>query len=35
MAAKVYGYAESEADVDALCAYAAVDIILEDMAERG
>ena len=35
MAAKVYGYAESEADADALCAYAAVDIILEDMAERG
>ena len=35
MAAKVYGYAESEADVDALRAYAVMDIILEDMAERG
>lgn len=35
MAAKVYGYAESDADADVLCAYAAMDIILEDMAERG
>ena len=35
MAAKVYGYAESDADVEALRAYAAMDIILEDMAERG
>ena len=35
MAAKVYGYAETEADADALRAYAAVEIILEDMAERG
>ena len=31
MAAKVYGYAESEADVDALRAYAVMDIILEDI----
>ena len=35
MAVKVYGYAESEADVYALRAYAVMDIILEDMAERG
>ena len=35
MAAKLYGYAESDADADALRAYAAMDIILEDMAERG
>lgn len=35
MVAKVYGYAESNEDVEALRAYAAIDIILEDMAERG
>ena len=35
MATKVYGYAESDADVEALRAYAAIEIILEDMAERG
>jgi len=35
MATKVYGYAESDADADALRAYAVMDIILEDMAERG
>ena len=35
MAAKVYGYAESDADVDALRAYAAMDIIFEDMADHG
>lgn len=32
MAAKLYGYAESDADVEALRAYAAMDIIFEDMA---
>jgi len=35
MPAKTYGYAESSADVDALQAYAGVDVILEDMPKRG
>ncbi len=35
MAAKVYGYAETDADVEVLRAYAAMDIILEDLTERG
>ncbi len=35
MAAKVYGYAESNEEVEVLRTYAAIDIILEDMAERG
>ncbi|BAL84384.1 putative resolvase/recombinase [Selenomonas ruminantium subsp. lactilytica TAM6421] len=35
MAAKVYGYAENEADVAELRSFAGVDVILEDMAERG
>ncbi len=35
MPAKTYGYAKKSADVDALQAYAGVDVILEDMSERG
>lgn len=35
MPVRVYGYAENNADVDVLQAYAGVDIILEDMEERG
>lgn len=35
MAAKTYGYAENDADVTELKAYAGVDIILEDMEEHG
>lgn len=35
MAAKVYGYAETAIDVEALHTYAAIEIILEDKAERG
>lgn len=35
MSAKIYGYAENSDDVEALQAYAGVDIILEDRRERG
>ena len=35
MPAKTYGYAENSVDVDALQSYAGVDVILEDMPERG
>ncbi|SDP06176.1 helix-turn-helix domain-containing protein [Selenomonas ruminantium] len=35
MAAKIYGYAENEEDVKALHSFADVDIIVEDMEERG
>lgn len=35
MPAKIYGYAENSADVEAMQAYAGVDIIVEDMEERG
>lgn len=35
MSAKIYGYAERREDVEAFQDYADVDIILEDMAERG
>jgi len=35
MPAKLYGYAEKSVDVDALQAYAGVDVILEDMPDRG
>ena len=35
MPAKIYGYAENNTDVDALQAYAGVDVILEDRPERG
>ena len=35
MLAKIYGYAETEADVAVLQNYAGVDIIFEDMAARG
>ena len=35
MPAKTYGYAENSVDVEALQAYAGVDVISEDMPERG
>ena len=35
MPTKFYGYAENNADVEALQAYAGIDIILEDMGEHG
>ena len=35
MPTKTYGYAENNADVEALQAYAGVDVILEDMPKRG
>ena len=35
MPAKIYGYAENNADVEALQAYAGIDIILEDMEDHG
>ncbi len=35
MPAKIFGYAKRSADVEALQAYAGVDVILEDMPERG
>ena len=35
MAAKVYGYAETEATVEALYTYVVIDIILDDELERG
>lgn len=35
MSAKLYGYAEKSDDIDALQAHAGVDVILEDMPERG
>lgn len=35
MSAKIYGYAENSDDVEALQAYAGVDIILEDRRECG
>ena len=35
MPAKIYGYAETDDDVKAIQAYAGVDIIFEDMPERG
>lgn len=35
MPSKIYGYAKNDADVATLQAYAGVDIIVEDMEERG
>ena len=35
MAAKVYGYAETEATVEALYTYVVIDIIFDDELERG
>lgn len=35
MSATVHGYAENEADIVALCFFAGVDIIVENLVERG
>ena len=35
MPSKIYGYAENSADIEAMQAYAGVDIIAEDMEAHG